>query len=164
MIDFKPIEHNIINHIKPKLIYDYLALNQLRILPKEISWYIIENEFNINEHIQNLEYDKNIVKIWELYSIKLISMVSKESLIIKVSPKLDEITNRLIHYAIYKNFPYLIDPISDFEEDITLFKVIASDKIIIDQLYNQYKKEHPVFNTLNSYTNQMLTLKTKMFI
>jgi hypothetical protein len=139
MIDFRVVERNVINEYKPMLINNYLIINELNLIPKEVTWLIIENLYHLQNDVQNLYHDRNLINFTDLYSLSLIAIQHKCLINYSdygISEDISEfINNLLIH--LFENFGKPDLPTLNIEK----IKIIIPKQcyIFMDDKYQEYK-------------------------
>lgn len=80
MINFNIVEQEIVQDIESRLILNYLIINDIDIIPKEVSWNIISIIFEMSEKIIILKQDKNIIKFGEIFTLKLMASIMRDNI------------------------------------------------------------------------------------
>jgi hypothetical protein len=162
MINLYQVEKEIIQDIRPNLVLNYLIINEINIIPKEVSLNIISIIFEMSENIIVLKQDKNIIKFSEIYFLKLMaSMMSDNIDFIKygVSSLIDDTTNLVLlnsMNSILGNPTITIDHdnliVDDFSDDL---------KIMMINKFAKYKIKYSdiIDRSIKILTNELKTDK-----
>ena len=78
MIDIKKFEREVIDEVKPDLIIRYLIMNEIKLIPKEVTWFIIEKLYNVRDDVIILYQDINKIYWCQLFFVKIQSNIDKK--------------------------------------------------------------------------------------
>lgn len=141
MIDFRVVERNVINEFKPMLVNNFLMINELNLIPKEVTWLIIENLYHLQNDVQNLYHGKNLINFTDLYCLSLIAIQNKDFIDYTDYGLSDEINDLL------KQF--IIDIFKSFGANSSVPNLELNLQVIIpDQCYDFMYDKHKEYENI----------------
>lgn len=117
MIDIKKFEREVIDEVKPNLIIRYLMINDLNIIPREVSWLIIEKLYYVMDDVVIMYQDINRIYWCQLFLIKLQSTIIQEDVDLSgISP----VVIADLECCINQTFKTILDKDKPNEPDMTI--------------------------------------------
>lgn len=168
MFDFTAIKHAIINDLKPTLINNYLILNEINTLPKELINIIINFSFEISDEMITLKEEIILSEKCSLY--RLIDICYDPF-------KFDQLNNYICIDILSPEYnKYLILNISNLHHQplINAFKTYKSlirkcvkdlysvNNNIFDILFKRYCKQKDSTSYINNFKEKLRSFQRKI--
>jgi len=80
MYNYQIIKRHILDEVKPNLCNVFLIINDIKLLPKEVNWIIINKLLDVNEHIINYDHDVKLFLFQDIMIIDQIKFINKEEI------------------------------------------------------------------------------------